>query len=196
MTRSAQDIIEIGRDLIAAKKSLRHGRFLAWIDAEFEMTDRSARSFMRIADLYGAKSEMISDLPPTVLYALDALMMEVHRSQAHALAIRAHAEMRLAEEYDAAQERGEVASRGGEHSGREHSQVAPSAADLRLARKDIHEARRLRDAEVAEPGIVQRTIDEMVESGDDPLARLACRGRLSLPSNPIWTASPVAGRAS
>lgn len=72
MTRSAQDIIEIGRDLIAAKKSLGHGRFLAWIDAEFKMTDRSALSFVRVAQLYGDKSEIISDLPPTVLYALAA----------------------------------------------------------------------------------------------------------------------------
>lgn len=94
--------------------------------------------------------------------------MEVHRSQAHALAIRARAEMRLAEEYDAAQERGEVASRGGERSGREHSPLAPSADDLGIARKDIHEARKLRDAEAAEPGIVQRTIDDMVESGEEP----------------------------
>ena len=45
--------------------------------------------------------------------AHDSLVMEVHRAQAHALAIRARAEMRLAEEYDAAQERGEVAGHGG-----------------------------------------------------------------------------------
>lgn len=66
--------------------------------------------------------------------------------------------MRLAEEYDAAQERGEVATgREGRGLGvsRENAQVA-TAADLGLARKDIHEARQFRAAEAAEPGIVKR----------------------------------------
>lgn len=47
------------------------------------------------------------------------------------------------DEYDAAQERGEVASRGGERSGKEHSVPAPTAADIGLTRKEIHEARQV-----------------------------------------------------
>lgn len=90
-------------------------------------------------------------------------MMEVHRSQAHALAIRARAEMRLAEEYDAAQERDAVATVGIRPNveGHNASSVA-TAADLGLRRDEIHQARKLRDAEREEPGIVARTINEMV----------------------------------
>ena len=35
-----------------------------------------------------------------------------------------------------------------------------TAADIGLSRKDIHEARQIRDAEKADPGIVRRTVDE------------------------------------
>lgn len=61
---------------------------------------------------------------------------------------KARADIRLADEYDAAQERGEVGQSGARSdlvpNGNE---VAPSAADLGLSRKDIHEARIMRDAE-------------------------------------------------
>jgi hypothetical protein len=70
MSRTGQDIVDIGRDLIGAKKRLGHGRFLAWIEAEFGMTDRSARRFMEVAESF--KSDTVSDLTPTVLYALAA----------------------------------------------------------------------------------------------------------------------------
>lgn len=50
--------------------------------------------------------------------------------------------MRLAEEYDAAQARGEVAKRGWE-SGVDKGNITTSA-DLGLRRDEIHEARKLR----------------------------------------------------
>jgi septal ring factor EnvC (AmiA/AmiB activator) len=71
MARTAADIIEIGRDLIAVKKALGHGNFLRWIEAEFGMHENSARNFMRVADRFG-ESTTIVDLQPTVLYALAA----------------------------------------------------------------------------------------------------------------------------
>ena len=100
----------------------------------------------------------------------------VYRAQADALEIEAGAKRRLADEYDAAQERGDVATRGGERSGREHSPPAPSAADLGLTRKDVHEARLVRDAEVASPGVVQRpvqtlAIDRIVSERSRPPSR-------------------------
>lgn len=85
----------------------------------------------------------------------------MHRAQAHALAIRARAEMRLAEEYDAAQDRGEVRAA---NTGRSASALeAPSASDIGISHKDIHEFRAIRDAERAEPGVVQKTIDRIAE---------------------------------
>lgn len=99
--------------------------------------------------------------------AHDSLIADVHRSQAHALAIRARAEMRLAEEYDDAQDRGEVKRLGGDTSGVAYHNTA-SAADLGLRRDEIHEARRLRDAETAEPGLIQRALTAMVDRGEEP----------------------------
>lgn len=77
LRRSAEDIIEIGRDLIAVKEILPHGQFLPWLDAKFGMTDRTARNFMRVAERYAGKSETISDLQPTALYALASAEPEV-----------------------------------------------------------------------------------------------------------------------
>jgi hypothetical protein len=55
MRRTAEDVITIGQALIRQKAALPHGSFLPWIEAEFEMTDRTARRFMSVAD--GSKSE-------------------------------------------------------------------------------------------------------------------------------------------
>ena len=97
--------------------------------------------------------------------AHDDLVAAAHRAQADALEIEAAAKRRLADEYDAAQARGEVAGHG-------RSKVEPAnvttAADLGLRRDQIHEARRLRDAEAVDPGIVRRTLDEKLERGEEP----------------------------
>lgn len=70
MARTAADIIDIGRDLISVKESVGHGNFLPWIDAEFGMTYRTAQRFMSVAERVGTKSDTMSHLPPTALYAL------------------------------------------------------------------------------------------------------------------------------
>jgi hypothetical protein len=75
------------------------------------------------------------------------LIGAVYRAQADALDIEAQAKRRLADEYDAAQERGEVAGHGQRGPARKDVPEgnvfsgAPSAADLGLSRKEIHEAR-------------------------------------------------------
>jgi len=102
--------------------------------------------------------------------AHDDLVAAAHRAQAHALEIEARAKRRLADEYDAAQARGEVA-RGREGRGlsvaRDNAQIA-TAADLGLRRDQIHEARQIRDAEAADPGIVRRVLDRRLEQGEEP----------------------------
>lgn len=104
--------------------------------------------------------------------AHDSLIADAHRLQADALEIEARAKRRLADEYDAAQERGEIAKatdklrRGpvvpNENNGK------PTTADIGLSRKIIHEAREIRDAEESDPGIVRRTLDEAIEAGEEP----------------------------
>jgi len=69
--RSAQDIIEIGGHLHEVKAEVGHGQFLAWLRAEFDWSDQTARNFMSVAAL--AKSQNFGDLQalgPSVLYLL------------------------------------------------------------------------------------------------------------------------------
>jgi hypothetical protein len=114
--------------------------------------------------------------------AHDDLVAAAHRAQAHALEIEACAKHRLADEYDAAQERGEVQKPGGDRvSNVPDRNNAPTVSDLGLSRKDIHEARLVRDAERVDPGIVRRTLDEGLARGEEPTRaalRRAARDRL------------------
>src|ERR1051325_11356239 len=65
-------IIEIGERLQAIKNCLRHGQFSQWIAIEFEMSDRTARSYMSVAAFAAGKTETVSVLQPTTVYALAA----------------------------------------------------------------------------------------------------------------------------
>ena len=113
--------------------------------------------------------------------AHDELVGAAYRAQADASEIEATAKRRIADEYDAAQERGEVAKRADGPSVRDHvpgeNKIA-TTADIGLSRKDIHEARILRDAEEAEPGIVRRALDEAIEAGEEPTRTRVMRAAL------------------
>ena len=95
--------------------------------------------------------------------AHDDLIKTAYRVQADALEIEAGAKRRLADEYDAAQERGEVKANGGDRT-----VPVPNSEDIGLTRKDIYEARAVRDAEREEPGIVKRVLEEAIEAGEEP----------------------------
>ncbi len=116
--------------------------------------------------------------------AHDDLVAAAHRAQADALEIEAAAKRRLADEYDAAQARGEVARLGTNQAdlGVPDGNTRPATtADLGLSRKSIHDARLIRDAEEAEPGLVRRTLDERLERGEEPTraaVRRAAEARL------------------
>src|SRR5262249_25166727 len=60
--RTLADLIEVGDDLLAVKEAVGHGRFGAWLRAEFGWTERTARHLMAVAERFGPRSEMISDL--------------------------------------------------------------------------------------------------------------------------------------
>lgn len=126
--------------------------------------------------------------------AHDQLIATAHRAQADALEIEAAAKRRLADEYDAAQERGEVAKNG--QPSRSMLEQLPTAADIGLSRKDIHEARQIRDAEAAEPGLVRRTLDARLAAGEEP-SKAAVRRAVSeklQTRTPSRTGVPARGR--
>jgi hypothetical protein len=87
MARTAQDIVEIGRDLDMVKRRLGHGKFFEWIEAEFGMSRHSAERFMNVFNTFGGKTRTVRDLQPSVLYALAApTTPEAVRTEAVAMA--------------------------------------------------------------------------------------------------------------
>lgn len=101
--------------------------------------------------------------------AHDEILTICHKTMADALMIETQAQCRLADEYDAAQERGEITKHPGPRK-----QLVPnknqlfSAAEVGLTRKQVHEARNIRDAEKKKPGAIQKRLNEQLENGKDP----------------------------
>jgi hypothetical protein len=72
MKSAVDSIIAVGAALNRQKERLPHGMFLPWIEAEFEMSDQTARKMMQVAEHYGPKSNIVGHLDPTALYELAA----------------------------------------------------------------------------------------------------------------------------
>ena len=136
--------------------------------------------------------------------AHDELIAKAHRAQADALEIEAAAKRRLADEYDAAQDRGEVRKAGNSSTPEELASVG----DIGLTHKDIHEARLIRDAEQAQPGIVRDTLESRLAAGEEPTkaalreavieaAKQGLRGggQSTSNKNPMYEAPTEAGKA-
>jgi hypothetical protein len=99
--------------------------------------------------------------------AHDALIQAVYRMKADALEIESGAKRRrLADEYDAAQERGEVATARDGNLGRFSGGRPATAAELGLTRQQVHDARQVRDAEWAKPDLVRRALDRVLDRGN------------------------------
>lgn len=101
--------------------------------------------------------------------AHDQVVAAAHRAQADALEIEAHAKRRLADEYDGAQERGEVAKTGrpkNVHAGNDFSPAVN--ADTGVSRREVMDARQVRDAIAANPSIVKDVLGDILARGDEP----------------------------
>jgi hypothetical protein len=71
----------------------------------------------------------------------------------------------MTERERAAQQRREVAKHGGARNFKApNANVETTAADVGLTRKEIHEARTIRDAEKRDPGVVRRTVDAAIRT--------------------------------
>lgn len=102
--------------------------------------------------------------------AHDQVVAATHRAQADALYIESEAKRRLADEYDAAQERGEVGQQGRPRKTvpDENGFSGATAAEIGLDRKQIHDARQIRDAIAEQPGIVRQALNQLLAEGDEP----------------------------
>src|SRR5665213_511704 len=72
--------------------------------------------------------------------------------------VDAQAKRRLADEYDASQERGEARKRGGNDKVTKLPDGKFGPADVGISDKELHEARAIGDAEKRDPDIVRRTV--------------------------------------
>jgi hypothetical protein len=88
--------------------------------------------------------------------------------------------------------RGEVRRDGerGKAVPNENSFSKPTASEVGLSRKDIHEARTIRDAHVAEPGIVSPTTAAAIAAGQEPTRS---RVRAAVTAVARTTAQPIRG---
>lgn len=117
-----------------------------------------------------------------------ALISAAHRVQGDALVIEARANYRLADEIDAAQERGEIQTPGGARNfiiPDENNEDSPAKLyEAGLSAKEIHEARQIRDAERENPGIVKRVVEEALERGEEPTKTLVRKAVSKTPRSP------------
>lgn len=69
-----QNSIEIGQMLTQAKKLVKHGQWQFWLDDNFQMTDRTARNYMKVAAYFGVnstfKTENVFRFQPAALIEL------------------------------------------------------------------------------------------------------------------------------
>jgi hypothetical protein len=70
LKRTAEDVVATGIDLLRAKELLVHGSFGTWLENEFSLSHRSATQFMRAAERFGHRLEVVADLPSGVLLEL------------------------------------------------------------------------------------------------------------------------------
>jgi hypothetical protein len=59
--KTVEYIMEVGDELLAVKEALEHGQFGPWLKAKFRWSERTAQSFMSVAERF--KSAKIADLP-------------------------------------------------------------------------------------------------------------------------------------
>lgn len=161
MTKSVDlKLIESGTSILTlidrAAQSLTGARSSAEILEAKDMAGLAYDAAKRAARIAAAKG------------AHDNLIAASHRAQAHALEIETAAKWRLADEYDAAQERGEVRQPGQRNSNIPNENISSVVTDIGLTSKQIHEARELRDAETEDPGIVGRVLNEALDAGEEP----------------------------
>jgi hypothetical protein len=108
--------------------------------------------------------------------AHDELVAATYRVQADSLEIESLAKRRLADEFDAA--RPVEAAKGG------RPKTVPdgngfTAAQAGLTRKEVFEARQMRDVIEQDPGIVRRALDQMLAAGSEPTRAGLKRARQS-----------------
>jgi len=72
LKRTAEKVIQIGKNLLEVKAVLPHGTFLPWLQSEFSMSHVTANNFMQVAKRFETKLSTVDNLSVSVLYMLAA----------------------------------------------------------------------------------------------------------------------------
>ncbi len=119
--------------------------------------------------------------------AHDAVVAACHKAMGDALIIQAAAQCRLADEDDAAQERGEIAKSGQQDRVRDrvpNGSTIQTTAEVGLTRKQVFEMRAVRDAEKERPGVVRKAVEDRLEAGRGPTLADVNRAIAPAPAQP------------
>jgi hypothetical protein len=68
--KTGEQIIEIGRELIAVKDALPHGQFGLWLESEFGWSQPTASRFVSVAKAFDSETIHVEYFEATALYAL------------------------------------------------------------------------------------------------------------------------------
>jgi hypothetical protein len=118
--------------------------------AAYDLAKRAAR-FAKVKDAHGK------------------MLAACHRMQADALMIEARAQIRLADEYDAAQDRGDMQKRGAVGTKVLDGNFSQATlAEIGITKAQIHAARQIRDTEQRTPGMIKKTVDAKLDAGEEP----------------------------
>ncbi len=91
----------------------------------------------------------------------------MHQLQGDALVIEAQCKARLADEYDAAQDRGEVQRHGKVEVPKGNLKPA-TLSQIGISKKEVHEARKVRDVLAKKPDAMRVAVDSIIASGHEP----------------------------
>lgn len=110
----------------------------------------------------------------------DSTVAFVAEAQGKAVAIIFRADIRLAQEYDAAKADNRVAGEGRpKKTVRDEDSISePTTAELGIDRRDVSSGRKLAEAEEAEPGAIERAVDEVIAEGAEP-TKAAVKAKLT-----------------
>jgi hypothetical protein len=70
--RIESSYLDTGRDLLGIKVKLGHGYFGKWLNAEFDMSERTAQNLMSLAEYANDKPATVANLSTTAVYKLAA----------------------------------------------------------------------------------------------------------------------------
>lgn len=75
MRRATQSVIEAGKELLGIREILPSGKFIAWVETEFGISERMAQHMMNAGREFGANPKRVTGFSDSAIYLLAAPSM-------------------------------------------------------------------------------------------------------------------------